>query len=117
MPRKYANGGTPTPRRSIAADLAGMFPEASPMKLRVRVQALRRSAEPLEEITWIEYGTARELLFASTLPLEFEDRVRIENADGSFHAEAAVVAVQVHNGRKAVAARFLGEVTNWIIQP
>ena len=94
-----------------------MFPEATPLRLRVRVKALRSSAQPLEETTWIEYGTPRELLFASTLPLEFEDRVRIENGDGSFHAEAAVVAVQVHNGRKAVAARFVGEVSNWIIQP
>lgn len=101
----------------MAADLAGMFPEATPVRLRVRVKALRPSALPLEEITWIEFGTAHELLFASTLPLEFEDRVRIENADGSFRADAAVVAVQVHNGRKAVAARFLGEVSNWIIQP
>ena len=107
----------PAPRRSLAAELAGMFPEATAVKLRVRVKALRNSAPPLEETTWIEYGTARELLFASSLPLEFEDRVRIENSDGSFCAEAAVVAVQVHNGRKAVAARFLGEVTNWIIQP
>jgi hypothetical protein len=101
----------------MATELAEMFPDATPLRLRVRVRALRSSAQPLEETTWIEYGTARELLFASTLPLEFEDRVRIENADGSFKAEAVVVAVQFHNGRKAVAARFLGEVTNWIIQP
>jgi len=94
-----------------------MFPEATPVRLRVRVIAVRGRGEPLEETTWIEYGTARELLFASTLPLEFEDRVRIENADGSFQAEAAVVAVEFHNGRRAVAARFLGEVANWIIQP
>lgn len=94
-----------------------MFPEATPVRLRVRVKALRSTAQPLEETTWIEFGTARELLFASSLPLEFEDRVSIENADGSFRAEAAVVAVQFHNGRKAVAARFLGEISNWIIQP
>ncbi len=94
-----------------------MFPEATPVRLRVRVIAVRGPGEPLEETTWIEFGTARELLFASTLPLEFEDRVRIENADGSFQAEAAVVAVEFHNGRRAVAARFLGEVANWIIQP
>ena len=82
MSQKDPVTAAPGSRRSIAAELAGMFPEATAVRLRVRVKALRGSAQPLEETTWIEYGTARELLFASTLPLEFEDRVRIENADG-----------------------------------
>src|SRR5262249_54866198 len=51
----------------------------------------------LSENTVIEYGTAREVLFASALPLEFEDRVHLENADGSLEAEAHVVAVQYHD--------------------
>jgi hypothetical protein len=57
------------------------------------------------------------MIFASSLPLEFEDRVRVSNSDGSFDARATVVAVRYHEGRKAVAARFLGEVGNWIIKP
>jgi len=51
------------------------------------------------------------------LPLEFEDRVRILNSDGSLDAGATVVAVRYHDGRKAVATRFVGEVGNWIIKP
>jgi hypothetical protein len=51
------------------------------------------------------------------LPLEFEDRVRLVNSDGSFDAQATVVAVRYHGGRKAVAARFLGDVGNWIVKP
>ena len=65
----------------------------------------------------IEFGTAHEVLFASSLPLEFEDQVRLVNSDGSLDARATVVAVRYHGGRKAVATRFIGEVGNWIIKP
>jgi hypothetical protein len=71
----------------------------------------------LQEQTTVEFGTAREVLFSSTLPLEFEDQVRLVNSDGSFDAQATVVAVRYHGNRKAVAARFVGEVGNWIIKP
>jgi hypothetical protein len=75
------------------------------------------SSEAGSEQTVIEYGTPREVLFVSHLPLEFAGRVRVENADGSLKAEAAVVALQVYDGRIAVAARFSGEVSNWIVKP
>jgi len=101
---------------SVAAGLAALFPAATPVRIPVRVTAQRGDAQKLVENTVIEFGTAREVLFASSLPLEFEDRVRIENSDGSLQVEAAVVAVKVRDGRKAVAARFLAEVSNWIIQ-
>ncbi len=65
----------------------------------------------------IEFGTAQEVIFSSSLPLEFEDRVRLCNSDRSLDARATVVAVRYHEGRKAVAVRFLGEVGNWIIKP
>jgi hypothetical protein len=71
----------------------------------------------MEEQTVIEFGTRQEVLFASTLPLEFEDHVRIVNSDGSLDARATVVAVRYHQGHKAVATRFEGEVQNWIIKP
>ena len=66
--------------------------------------------------TVIEYGTQREVLFATDRPLEFADRVLLENADGSLHAEASVVAVQYHPERTVVAARFLKDVPNWIVK-
>ena len=75
------------------------------------------AAGRLQEQTVIEFGTAQEVLFALTLPLEFEDRVRLVNSDGSLDTHATVVAVRYHEGRKAVAARFAGEVANWIIKP
>ena len=97
--------------------LAHLFPSVSPVRLPVRVIALGGGRRRLEEHTVIEFGTAREVLFTSTLPLEFEDRVQVLNSDGSLDAQATVVAVRYHDGRKAVAVRFVGEVGNWIIKP
>ena len=117
MPQKAVTAIPAQPRPSAAAGLAGLFPEATAVRIPVRVTALRGEAGKLEEHTVIEFGTAREVLFASALPLEFEDHVQIENSDSSLRAEATVVAVQFEAGRKAVAARFLKEVSNWIIKP
>ena len=79
--------------------------------------AIETGRQSLQEKTVIEFGTSQEVLFASTLPLEFEDRVRVVNSDGSLDARAKVVAVRYHDGMKAVAARFVGQVENWIIKP
>ena len=97
--------------------LAQLFPAASAVRLPVRVIKVGAGRRRLQERTVIEFGTSHEVLFASGLPLEFEDRVRVVNADGSFDAQATVVAVRYHDGSKAVAARFVGQVPNWIIKP
>jgi hypothetical protein len=97
--------------------LAQLFPSASPVRIPVTITALGAHRRRLEEHTTIEFGTAQEVLFASTLPLEFEDRVRVANADGSLDARATIIAVRYDGGRKAIAARFAGEVGNWIIKP
>jgi hypothetical protein len=101
--------------------LAQFFPGATAMRIPVRVTGLNaQGAEPakhvLSEDAIIEFGTSREVLFISSLPLEFDDRVRMENADGSLRIDAAVVAVQYHNGKTVVAARFTREIGNWIIK-
>jgi hypothetical protein len=104
-------------RQTCVARLAQLFPSASPVRLPVRVTKVGAGKRRLEERTVIEFGTSHEVLFASGLPLEFEDRVRVANDDGSFEARATVVAVRYHEGGKAVAARFVGQVANWIIKP
>jgi hypothetical protein len=96
--------------------LAQLFPGGSVVRIPVRVTALGARRRKLQEQTTIEFGTAQEVLFTSTLPLEFEDRLRVANADGSLDAQATVIAVRYHGGRKAIAARFAGEVGNWIIK-
>jgi hypothetical protein len=96
--------------------LAQFFPGAVAVRIPVRVTGTGHRSRELTEQTLIEYGTHDEVLFASTLPLEFEDHLQLENADGSLRAEAAIVAVQYHNGHTAVAARFKATPANWIIQ-
>ena len=121
-----------TAEESLVGRLSQFFPGAVQMRIPVcvRVSGVRSQAsgkkhknnghsdgrQELSENTLIEYGTAQEVLFASSLPLEFEDRVHLENADGSLRAEASVVAVQYHDGRMAVAVRFVRHVANWIIK-
>jgi hypothetical protein len=102
---------------SCVEKLAQLFPNASPMRIPVRILSAGPEGRRLQEQTVIEFGTAKEAIFSTTLPLEFEDRVQLLNSDHSLDARAAVVAVRYHEGRKAVAARFLEEVGNWIIKP
>ena len=88
--------------------------------MRIPVQ-LARTLEPgqaadFSESTVIEFGTSREVLFACKTPLEFADVLRLRNADGSLDVEVSVVAVQYHPGNTLVAARFLGDVPNWIVK-
>ena len=95
--------------------LAKFFSEATPVRIGIRVT--RPDSESFGESTVIEFGTAQEVLFALTQPLEFGDRIHLENSDGSLKAEATIVAVQYHNGRTALAARFTSAVPNWIVKP
>ena len=110
--------------------LARFFPDATPVRIPVRLSraneyksgdgsAVTAVAEnpwrPMQE-TVIEFGTPQEILFVVAQPLEFADHVLVESRDGSFRAEASVVAVQYHPERTVVAARFLKPVSNWIVK-
>jgi len=112
-----AEAATSLEGQTCVEKLAHLFPNASPVRIAVRVSTVTAEPRRLQEQTVVEFGTAREVLFSSALPLEFEDRVRLVNSDGSFDAQATVVAVRYHGGRKAVAARFVGDVGNWIVKP
>jgi hypothetical protein len=96
------------------AQLAKFFPGASPVRLPVRLTR-NLGADVVSENVVIAFGTPREALFSCKHPLEFADRLRLQNGDGSFDVEASVVAVQYINGRTAVAARFTQKVSNWIV--
>ena len=98
------------------ARLAEFFPEAMPVRIPVRVTRKGASRTAVTEDTTIEFGTQQEVLFASGLSLDFEERIHLENSDGSLDIEARVVAMQLHQGKTAVAARFMKNVTNWIIR-
>jgi hypothetical protein len=98
------------------AKLAKFFPEATPVRIPIHLTRMGQSTA-FSESTIIEFGTPREVLFASTLPMEFGDKLRVQNSDGTLDIEACVVAVQYNTGRTAVAARFTQQVENWIIKP
>jgi hypothetical protein len=106
---------------SIVAGLARFFPEASPVRMPVQLARVLPGSDPtaahFAESIVLEFGTPREVLFECNTPLEFGDDLRLRNADGSFDVAAAVVAVQYHPGKTVVAARFRGEVPNWIVKP
>ena len=96
--------------------LAKFFRDATPVRIPVRLT--RELADGSStETTVIEFGTPREVLFTSNLPLQFADTLRVENSDGTLNVQASVVALQHHRGRTAVAARFTHEVGNWIVKP
>jgi len=114
VPREAS--ATARARETSTAKLAQFFPEASPVRIPVRLTRVSQG-NPLSESTVIEFGTPHEVLFASTLPLEFADTLRLQNSDGTLDAEASVVALHSTGGRTAVAARFIRDVANWIVKP
>lgn len=113
----------------IVSRLAKFFPDATPVRIPVRLSRAADSANgeskknyeatnawtPLGE-TVIEFGTPHEVLFQSRHPLEFADVVLVESKDGAFRAEASVVAAQYHPERTVIAARFLKPVPHWIVK-
>jgi hypothetical protein len=87
------------------------------VRIPVQVASSRGGKTCLREATVLEFGTEEHAIFLSTLPLEFDDHVRLERPPAGPSAEATVVAVQYHEGRKAVAVRFLHGPCNWVAQP
>lgn len=116
MPRP-ATAPARSQRENSTARLAKFFPDATAVRIPVQLTRVAGKENGFSESTIIEYGTPHEVLFASTLPLEFADTLRLRNSDGTLDAEARVVAVQYNAGRTAVAARFTRPVANWIVKP
>ncbi len=114
--RQAGNLETPSQEKSALRRLAELFPGVTPMRLPISVVAPRGKGQGLEESTVIEFGTSRMVFFEAALPLELGETLHLRNADGSFGAEAIVVALRPTDGRRAIAARFVAEVRNWIIQ-
>ena len=114
--RQRANLETSTPEKSVLQNLAELFPRATPLRIPVIVRVTRDKGRSLEERATIEFGTSRMVFFESQMELEISDKLQLRNSDGSLDTEAAVVAVRVHDGRRAIAARFASEVRNWIVQ-
>ncbi len=100
---------------STVGKLAEFFPEATPVSVPVRLRATDAAGNPFSQETQIEFCTSREVLFAAAVPLEFQERILLESACGSFTADASVAAMRCDNRRRAVAARLARRVPNWIL--
>jgi hypothetical protein len=96
--------------------LARFFPQAEPVRIPVQVTSPRGGKTGLREATLVEYSGAEHAIFLSKLPLEFGDRVRLEASKEGRPAEAIVVAVQYHEGCKAVAVRFTQGPCDWVVR-
>lgn len=110
------NLATPIPDKSTLRSLAELFPNATPLRIPIFVTVTRGKGQSLEESATIEFGTSRIVFFESRIPLELSDKLRLKNSDGSLETEAIVVAVRANHSHRAVAARFVTEVRNWIVQ-
>jgi hypothetical protein len=96
--------------------LADLFPNVTAVRIPILVSVARGNGHSLEESTVIEYGTSMMVFFESRLPLELADRLHLENADRSLGTDAVVVAIRDSGKKRAIAARFVAEVRNWILQ-
>lgn len=100
---------------SCSEQLARFFPLAAAVRVPVEVSTLRPGGTLLRERTVVEFGGPKHAIFLSTLPLEFDDRVRLEHESSGESAEGTVIAVQFHEGRKAVAVCFARGAGHWVM--
>src|ERR1700676_5024918 len=114
--RRTTNLAIPSQSTSALRSLAELFPSATPMRISILVSVARGKGHLLEESTVIEFGTSMMVFFESRLPLELAEKLHLENSDRSLGADAIVVAVRDGGNHKGLAARFMSEVRNWIIQ-
>jgi hypothetical protein len=115
--RQSVEATTDTAEGNCAQQLSRFFPHASAVRTSVQVTSLRPGNSQLRESTVVEYGNSLHAIFVSTLPLEFDDHVKLERDRKGCTAEATVIAVQYHEGRKAVAVRFSHGPCDWVTQP
>jgi len=101
--------------QSCTVQLARFFPGVAAVRLPVQVTALRGGTTRLREASVVEFAGLEHAILISGLPLEFDDKVRLEGSRKSDTAEATVVAVQYHRGQKAVAVKFLRGPNHWMM--
>ena len=101
--------------QDCAEQLARFFPQARRVRIPVHVTALRGGSTSLREAAVVEFGGPEHAIFLSNLPLEFDDHVRVEATGEGRPAEASVIGVQYHEGRKAVAVRFIQGPCDWVV--
>jgi hypothetical protein len=102
--------------QTCTQQLARFFPGVSPVRLPVQVTALRGGSTRLREASVVEFAGLEHAILISSLPLEFDDKVRLEGSRKADSADATVVAVQYHGGQKAVAVKILRGPNHWMMR-
>jgi hypothetical protein len=100
-----------------ANQLARFFPEAESVQVQAILKPLRNGSGKVRETVMVEFASAANAIFASTLPLEFDDLVWLEDPRGRWQSQAMVVAVQYHEGQMAVAVQFVNGQCAWVNRP
>ena len=103
--------------RGCAERLAKFFPALPAIRVMVRVQSLRPGREKLKESTVLEFGSGQIAIFMTTLPLEFDECLELVRSSKERTQKATVIALQYHEGLKAVAVRFTDGTCDWMTQP
>ena len=101
---------------SCAEQLARFFPQVKPVQIQAQLIAPRAGGKNLQEAVVLQYGGAEHAIFLSTLPVEFNDAIRLVRREAGPDAEGLVVAVQYDEGHKAVAVRFTNGPCQWVAQ-
>jgi hypothetical protein len=96
--------------------LARFFPDVRPIGLPALLTLSRNGSLSVREAVVVEFAGTKRAIFNSSLPLEFEDRVHLENERGH-GIESKVVAVQYCDGKIAVAVQILDGPFSWMKRP
>jgi hypothetical protein len=94
--------------------LARFFPDATAVRIPAQVTVFRGPSAKLHEATVIEFASAQHAIFVSGLPLELDDRLRLQRDWNGTTVDAAVIAVHYHEGRKIVAVRLPEASSDWV---
>lgn len=97
-----------------AEQLARFFPSVARRRTQAVLVVPRAAGRPLKEVVELQYGGSEYAIFLSTLPIEFNDPVRLLAGEGGQAAEGIVIAVQYDEGHKAVAVRLANGGRNWL---
>ncbi len=103
--------------RGCAEQLARFFPALPATRVMVRVQSLRPGREKLRESTVLEFASGQCAIFMTALPLEFDESIQLVRTKNERPLKASVIALQYHEGLKAVAVRFTDGTCDWMMQP
>jgi hypothetical protein len=101
-------------REGCAAQLSQFFRAVQPVSIPVQVTAHRSGYAQLRETVVVEFCGREHAIFRSSLPIEYNDDVRLRAHKSAGQLEARVVAVQYHEDVKAVAVRFQNGPCHWV---